>query len=282
MRYMTNMQNDYVDLVRWLRDTGDSVESRGLHTREQTGVTLVFPSYRRQLLPVGVGRRVNARLAAVESLQLLGGVARSDLIRLAAPSFEDVLVAPDNPDYGAYGPRLADRLRDVVQLLTDDRASRRAVATIWEPRDLTHDGDRPCTLSLQFLIRRDKLELHVTMRSQDVWLGLTFDAFVFSQIQETLARLLKVEVGTYVHHVASMHLYDSDVYKTGGLHYNRDAADLVAQLPQGVVTYPDSNETPFDVARQLLDGNATVGDVHFNPWYAEQMSRLLPEPEQTQ
>lgn len=275
MRYMTNMQNDYVDLVWWLRDTGEPIESRGLRTREQTGVTLVFPSYRRQLLPIGVGRRVNSRLAAIESLQLLGGVARSDLIRLAAPGFEGVLVAPDNPDYGAYGPRLADRLRDVVRLLTDDPASRRAVATIWEPRDLMHEGDRPCTLSLQFLIRRDKLELHVTMRSQDVWLGLTFDAFVFSQIQETLARLLEVDVGTYVHHVASMHLYDSDVYKTGTLHYNSEAGELVAQLPRGVIANRLLSETVAETAQRMMDKVFVEEDLRINPWYVEQMQRIL-------
>lgn len=268
IRYMTNLQNDYVDLVCWLRDAGEPVGPRDLATREQTGVTLVFPAYRRQLLPLGVGRKVNPRLAAVEALQLIGGVARSDLLRLESPTFTDVLVAPDNPDYGAYGPRLADRLASVVNVLREDPASRRAVATIWEPRDLTHDGDRPCTLTLQFMIRNDGLELHVNMRSQDVWLGLTYDAFMFSQVQETLARELDVQIGTYVHHVGSLHLYESDVYKTKSLTYQRDQIELASTLPYGVTA--DFGCDVTETARRLLDGV----DSEVNRWYADKIGEI--------
>lgn len=271
MRYMTNMQNDYVDTVCWLRDTGTSVGPRGLGTIEQTAVTLIFPSYRLSLLPIGVDRRVNTKIAALEALQLIGGVARSDLMQLASPSFTDVLVAPDNPDYGAYGPRLADRLRSVVDLLRDDPSSRRAVATIWEPRDLTHDGDRPCTLTLQFMIRDGKLDLHVNMRSQDVWLGLTYDAFMFSQIQDTLAGMLDVPIGQYVHHVASLHLYETDVDKTRKLHYTADQASLADQLPRGVRPV---NGSPFTVARRYLNNQFTDEDLAVNRWYAARAAHV--------
>lgn len=276
-RFMSDLQNDYVFLVNWLCRTGRHVESRDLGTREVTGVTLVFPARTatdtRPMLPVGVGRKANTKLAALEALQLVAGEARSDLLKLAAPDFADVLVKPDDPDYGAYGPRLSRQLSQAFTLLRRDPTTRRAVVVIWEPRDLVHDGDRPCTLSMQFLIRDELLEMHVTMRSQDVWLGLTYDGFMFTQVQETLAERLQVGVGAYVHHVGSMHIYDRDV--------DRAMAELETSgkskplLPRGVRAPKDTTSTM--VARRLLTNSASNAERRLNPWYQRQIDRLYTD-----
>jgi thymidylate synthase len=270
MRYMEDLRNDYVYLVNWLARTGQRITSRGLATREQTGVTLVFQAHARTMLPLGTGRGVSTKLAAVEALQLLAGEARSDLIKLAAPKFGDVLVDPSNPDFGAYGPRLAQRLSGAYTLLKKDPTTRRAVATIWEPRDLMHNGDRPCTLSLQFLLRNDLLELHVTMRSQDVWLGLCFDAFMFAQVQHTIARRLGVDVGCYVHHVGSLHLYETDV--DAALNKMSTTTKPRPELPIGIITPRGTSATV--VARRLLAHTPTARDRELNPWYCRQMDDL--------
>jgi thymidylate synthase len=278
LRYMADLRNDYVFLVGWLARTGQRVESRGLATRELTGITLVFPGrtdavLARPMLPVDVGRRTNTKLAALEALQLVAGEARSDLLKLAAPQFDDVLVKPDDPDYGAYGPRLVKQLSQAYTLLKRDPSTRRAVATIWEPRDLVHDGDRPCTLTFQFLIRNDVLELHVNMRSQDVWLGLTYDAFMFTQIQETLAARLGVGVGSYVHHVGSFHIYERDVERA--LTDLQTSAKLPPELPHGVIAPPDTTSTM--VARRFLNNAASRAEKKLNPWYAQQIERLYAD-----
>jgi thymidylate synthase len=273
LRYMEDLRNDYVFLVNWLARTGSRVESRGLATREQTGVTLVFPAHSRTFLPIGIGRGVNTKLAAIEALQLLSGEARSDLVKLAAPNFEDVLVDPSNRDYGAYGPRIADRLSGVYTLLKRDSTTRRAVATIWEPRDLLHNGDRPCTLSLQFLLRDDRLEMHVTMRSQDVWLGLCYDGFMFTQAQHTLARRLDVEVGTYVHHVGSLHLYESNI--ESAIARLLTTSKPAPELPTGVVA-PDGTTATL-VAKRFLTNSASGAERESNPWYQRQIENLYAD-----
>lgn len=266
LRYMQDLRNDYVYLVHWLVRTGSKVTSRDIATREQTGVTLVFPGGT-TMLPIGTGRAVNLKLAAIESLQLQSGLARSDLVELVAPRYNDVFVDPINRDYGAYGPRLAERLSGCFQLLQRDPTTRRAIATIWEPRDLLHDGDRPCTLSLQFLLRNDLLELHVTMRSQDVWLGLTYDGFMFTQAQQTLARRLNVGVGQYVHHVGSMHVYEADVDRV--LDKLKTTGKSRPQLPDGIFAPPGATAT--QVAGRLLSNEATAEEQACNPWYQRQI-----------
>lgn len=65
-----------------------------------------------------------------------------------------------------------------------------------------------CTLNLQFFVREGKVELHVNMRSNDIWLGFPYDVFNFTSLQRYVASALQLPAGEYVHHVGSMHLYE--------------------------------------------------------------------------
>lgn len=292
---LDNLRGDYVQLVRHVAHGGKPVETRGLATRELTGVTLVFPNVLNPLLPIGVGRGVNARLAAIEALQLISGTQRHDLVRRVTPNFDAVLVDQADPDYGAYGPRIVTQLGDCVDILAADPTTRRAVIAIWNKGDLTHDGDRPCTVFMQFLVRDNgfgpALELHTHMRSQDVWLGVPYDVFMFTQLQHTVAFILGYPVGQFVHHTTSLHIYETDLSKVDKLHspYDEPGDDPKAlsavegvELPLGVQCAresPGADHTgvdlyALDVASYLLEGSANEDEQSRNPWYAEVLARV--------
>lgn len=125
---------------------------------------------------------------------------------------------------GAYGPRIFaparaqgygvfdDEWNRVITLLKDRAGSRNAVIQIYSNQDgRAAKMDIPCTCTLQFAIRRNRLEMHVHMRSNDAFLGLPHDIFAFTMLQEIAARELDVEMGSYHHSVASLHLYDDDL-----------------------------------------------------------------------
>ena len=113
---------------------------------------------------------------------------------------------------GAYGPRVVDQLRYVIDALHKDQDTRQAVMTIWRqnPRE---SKDIPCTVALQFYIRDGELNCHAFMRSSDVWLGLPYDMFNFSaiawyiflELQRRSARVLRL--GNLTITATSMHLY---------------------------------------------------------------------------
>jgi thymidylate synthase len=110
----------------------------------------------------------------------------------------------------------------VEEMLLEDPDSRRAVLTINRPQDIVdavsskRSKDVPCTLSLQFFIRKNRLHLHVLMRSNDVWWGLPYDVFSFTLLQEVMLRSLQqqgmknLRLGEYHHSAGSMHLYERD------------------------------------------------------------------------
>jgi thymidylate synthase len=101
--------------------------------------------------------------------------------------------------------------------LIRDNDSRRAVLMIGTPLDFVegeNSKDVPCTLHLQFFIRNNRLILHTSMRSNDVFWGLTYDLFSFTLLQELMMLELQaqglpgLQLGEYIHTAGSLHIYD--------------------------------------------------------------------------
>jgi len=118
--------------------------------------------------------------------------------------------------YGAYGPRLFsmrgnDQIANVIKLLKERKTSRRAVIQLFDAGDIAgHHTGIPCTCTLQLMVRNGRLIMFTNMRSNDVFIGLPYDVFAFTMLQEIFARTLDVEVGAYKHAVGSLHLYDKN------------------------------------------------------------------------
>lgn len=274
-----NLSHGYPDVVNTVLRHGKRVVSRDLPTYEITPMRIIVPDAEMAImLPVGTNRGVNTKLAAVESLQLIGESFFPDLLFKAAPKFTDVMINPGSVQHGAYGPRARSSMSAVVQKLQEDPSTRQAVISIWRPDDLHLDGDKPCTVFLQFMIRNDELDLHVYMRSNDVWLGLTYDAFMFSQLQCTVANVLRICVGMYVHNATSFHIYDRDVEGAMKLE--------TPKFPTAVIldNYPYDGlqhdlRTPIwsdmSIAAQNLAHDVAPAELRdANPWYERQLKKI--------
>lgn len=114
----------------------------------------------------------------------------------------------------AYGNRIFnyfgfDQWEHVKSLLRKDPMSRQAVIHIKDASNKP-TKDLPCTVSLQFFIRDNKLYMLTYMRSNDLWMGFTYDVFNFTALQVKMAMELGVELGTYTHVAGSLHLYKRD------------------------------------------------------------------------
>lgn len=209
---LSHGQHDYPAIADAVRHNGERRSPRGRLTHDAGNVTLLFEDAELNMLPTRVGRRLNTGIAAVEALQLIGGVSDVRTTTRVAPQFEQFL-EPNGQFWGAYGRRIGDQLEQVVAKLRADLDTRQAVITLWQPGldNFIGKRDYPCTVALGFTVyRRRRLDLNVTMRSNDVWLGLPYDLFQFNQLQHTVATLLGLEVGEYAHTAWSLHLYDSD------------------------------------------------------------------------
>lgn len=253
MRFeVDNMRDGYVHIVRAVMAHGEPVAPRGQMTREVLGATIVLANPQ-DSLPIGVGRTYGRGIAAAEALQLIGGVSSPEVMLAIAPRFANFM--DGGVFHGAYGPRLRTQLPRMIDRLRDDVDTRQAVVTIWDPlHDLYEDGlkDYPCTNHMHFMIRDGKLDLHVLMRSNDVWWGLAHDVFQFTQLQLTVAAVLDLPVGRYFHHANSLHFYERDINEVSSLH-DYDGSPI--RTPAGLCGR--AGDTWSDVslrARQLLTG----------------------------
>jgi thymidylate synthase len=200
----------YRKMLSTLLEYGQNVAPRGQKTVELTDVTIEVTDPTNVLL-TGMGRKLSTQLAALESLQLVGGFTDPELTVKVAPHYASFL---DNDAFhGAYGSRTRHKIGLIIERLQQDPDSRQAVMTYWDDRyDLAWEGmhDYPCTVQQQFRIRHARLEMTTYMRSNDAWLGFPYDIVQFTTLQKTVAKYLKLPAGRYTHMVNSFHLYERD------------------------------------------------------------------------
>ena len=96
-----------------------------------------------------------------------------------------------------------------ISRLKKDINSRQAVINYNQPRHkYEHVKDFVCTLAQQFIVRDNKLDCIVWMRSNDFIFGLTYDLPWFTYLQKVIAKELNIEIGTYTHFATSLHVYE--------------------------------------------------------------------------
>lgn len=149
---------------------------------------------------------------------------KTELLKVAAQQKVDLSVHDFFPE-GAYASPIS-QIQAVAWLLKNNPNTRQAVVTMWNGGDLPHalaldKRDLPCTVAMIFSLRNGKLNLMVTMRSNDIWLGMPYDIFCFTSVQRLLAEILEVELGWYQHQVMSLHAYEP--------HYDRLKSALQAK-----------------------------------------------------
>lgn len=208
---------------------GDKVEPRGQKTREMRDVVIQIDDPTDPCM-FSMNRDWNASIAVAEFLQLVGGFSDPARMKAIAPSFGNFMNG--GAFHGAYGPRTAMQFDRAIDMLRRDPSTRQAVVQIWDPLhdQLPGRKDIPCTLGFVFSIRKDELHMATHMRSNDLWWGWSYDAFQFTQLQCTVANLLNLAVGPYVHYVNSLHVYERDFDKALSLTERDGAAQLNARL----------------------------------------------------
>lgn len=204
---------------------GERTGSRGGQTMEilMPHFTLTEPLNREVTVP---GRKASLPAQIAETAWVLAG--RDDIEWLShylprAAEFSD-----DGKTWrAAYGPRLrrwetedeftwdknyTDQLANVVSLLRTDRATRRAVISLWDPAldyPFEPSKDIPCNNWLHFINRDGKLHLHVAIRSNDlIWGWSGINQFEWSVLLEVVAKLVGVPVGTITYSTTSLHIYE--------------------------------------------------------------------------
>ena len=113
-----------------------------------------------------------------------------------------------NSNYGHQWER-GYQLDKVVAMLKDYPDTRQATISIYDGKEMNkYRNDTPCTYAVQFTVLNNKLNMCVTMRSNDLWYGFCNDQYCFSQLMQMVSERTGYELGEYFHFAHNLHLYN--------------------------------------------------------------------------
>tara|TARA_B100000287_G_scaffold429364_1_gene482523 strand:+ start:210 stop:866 length:657 start_codon:yes stop_codon:yes gene_type:complete len=116
-----------------------------------------------------------------------------------------------NSNYGYQWERNG-QLDMVVETLKSNPWTRQACVSIYDGKEIgDYTWDTPCTYAIQFTIVHNRLDMCVTMRSNDLWYGFCNDQYCFSKLQKMVSDKLNIEPGVYYHFAHNMHLYNDKI-----------------------------------------------------------------------
>lgn len=267
MKY-ESVQSALISVVKeLLSENAIETNPRGMNTREIIGHSIEITNPRNRIVKRGDIKPWSLPFAMGEFLWYMRGENSLSTMSYYAPSIaqfsDDELTLNSAYGYRIFGhhPSIPNNQWEYVKnTLRSDPASRQAIIHIRVPTDSTFKSkDHPCTLSLQFLIRNNKLNLVTTMRSNDVMIGSSYDMFSFTMIQELMAFELSVDLGSYYHQVGSWHLYERDFNAARDFIGNSTGVEEMPSLDRGV-------ETMIKIEEEIRKGLPIVNKAKSNYW----------------
>jgi len=113
-----------------------------------------------------------------------------------------------NSNYGWQWER-GWQLDKVIAQLKDNPDTRQASISIYDGKEISkYKYDTPCTYAVQFTVVKEKLNMCVVMRSNDLWYGFCNDQYCFSKLQELVSERTEYDMGTYYHFAHNLHIYN--------------------------------------------------------------------------
>lgn len=109
-----------------------------------------------------------------------------------------------------YHKRMEKQIPFIIEELTRNPFSRRAVIDIRDWEKDSQSEDPACLQHIQYFIRDNKLHCKVLFRSNDACKATFMNAFALIMLQKRIADELNIEVGTYTHRANSFHCYEKD------------------------------------------------------------------------
>lgn len=201
-----NFNNIYKQLIKYVDENGIISKPRGMEVKEVLGLQFILTNPLNCLCTLKE-RKLNYKFAVIEKMEYISGKSNPSAICHYNKNFSHFINKDTGHFDGSYGPRIGRQIDYIYQLLKRDPDSRQAVININNESDKHDTLDVPCTVSLQFLLRENKLNLVVTMRSNDLLWGTPYDVNGFCFLLEMMAKWLNVKIGIYIHNNGSTHFY---------------------------------------------------------------------------
>lgn len=250
------------------RDGWRKVDSRVGQCRDLGAVAVELDGGERTIFLAGRGW--NPAFALVEAAWVICGRNDVGTLRQFVQNFDQY--SDDGQTLqGAYGNRLRnffgrDQVEIAINELSENPSSRRVILTLYAPSDLgLNSKDIPCNTEVALRSVEGRLEMTVFNRSNDLWLGVPYNWFVFRTLQHLVADRLGIPCGIQRHVSSCLHLYD--------IHLNA-AKRVVACNSESALKLDEARLTGLDV-QALLSDSSHLADLSFDKLSGPQLSAFF-------
>ena len=117
-------------------------------------------------------------------------------------------------EFGYGGTSGIDQLANMVDLLRTDPTSRRNIVSAWNVSDLDEMALAPCHFAFQALVAEGQLDLIVSQRSADMFLGVPFNIASYATLNIMLAQICNLSPGAVILNLGDAHIYKSHRQQT--------------------------------------------------------------------
>ena len=209
-----NIDDLFFKISKELVKNGDLISPRGLKTIELQHVWLELTNMQKCIVNLKA-RKINKTYLKNELKWYLSGSLKIDNIKKHSSFWEKLTDSNGtiNSNYGniAFIQKQSGKSQFewCVDSIKKDKNTRQAIINYNQPlHKYESNKDCVCTIAQHFMVRNGKLDTTVFMRSNDLIYGLTYDAPWFCLISKKIAKATGLELGTYRHYAASLHVYE--------------------------------------------------------------------------
>jgi thymidylate synthase len=138
-----------------------------------------------------------------------------------------------------------DQIKYVLEELSKDINSRRAVLSAWNPSDLKKMALPPCHILYIFNRSSKGLSCHLTLRSSDLFLGLPFNIASTALLTHIFAHVLHIPANEISLSICDAHIYeehtqqvmkqtDSEIYDLPKVIIKKEAPDIALTIDEKI------------------------------------------------
>jgi thymidylate synthase len=215
-------------------------------------------------------RKLNPVFAIIEGSWILSGSNKLEPLLDELPIFSEYSDDGETLN-GAYGYRLRsffgfDQINTAIKLLKNDSNTRRVVMTMYSPSDLKSSSlDIPCNISVCIKINSGSVDITVLNRSNDLYLGLPYNIFIFGLIQKYFSIKLGLRIGVQRHFTDSLHLYEKNI----------DQAKIIIDTNNPDSVSIVSNKFDFEYSASILKNCLEILSKNYDAINDQQLSVFL-------
>lgn len=210
---MNKFEEQYSALMREVLRDKNVVTGRNGRVRMKTAVQI--RANLAEGFPLVTGKQIFPKSIAVETEWFLKGFTNTRWLNALGVKIWDQW-ADENGDLGpVYGKQLRDfngfdQLKELVDLAKKEPYSRRLVVNLWNPTDLSKMKLPPCHYGFQFVIHNKQVDVVVTMRSLDLFVGLPYDVAMYALILSSFVKEIGdgYFAGEVILNAANAHIYE--------------------------------------------------------------------------